>query len=140
MLSDQGDGQHQLDPFLTDRHRFHTAQEWRPFPLERVTKLSPNTSIFRFALPSPQHEMGMPVASCITVQGVSRDGPSPAIVFLYLAPPASKAPSCRIVHHRPGRQQGRSVPPNRISSVDPSGISPPPRMNARVLNLEFPAS
>lgn len=49
-------------------------QEWRAFPITGIQQINHNTKVFRVELPSPQHETGMQVASCIMVQGKDREG------------------------------------------------------------------
>jgi len=51
-----------------------SPKEWRSFELKQIRELTHNTCLFRYALPSPEHEMGMKTASCIMVQGVSQSG------------------------------------------------------------------
>jgi len=45
-----------------------SPQEFRRFPLQSVTKVTSNTSIFRFKLPSAEHETGLTVSSCIVAR------------------------------------------------------------------------
>mmetsp|Transcript_67343 Transcript_67343/g.154302 ORF Transcript_67343/g.154302 Transcript_67343/m.154302 type:complete len:294 (-) Transcript_67343:297-1178(-) len=51
-----------------------SPKEWRSFKLIQVRELTHDTSLFRFALPTTQHEMGMKTSSCIMVQGETRTG------------------------------------------------------------------
>jgi cytochrome-b5 reductase len=44
------------------------AKEYRSFPLESKTVLSPNTALYRFKLPTPDSEAGLNVASCLMAQ------------------------------------------------------------------------
>lgn len=40
-------------------------KEWRKFRVSHVYPVTPNVTRVRFELPSPEHEMGLPVASCL---------------------------------------------------------------------------
>mmetsp|Transcript_9676 Transcript_9676/g.12704 ORF Transcript_9676/g.12704 Transcript_9676/m.12704 type:complete len:293 (+) Transcript_9676:160-1038(+) len=51
-----------------------SRKEWRPFRLVQVRELTADSKLFRFSLPSPEHQMGMKTASCIMVQGEGRTG------------------------------------------------------------------
>jgi len=44
------------------------AQKWQQFPLKEVEKISPNTAIYRFALPKPTDVLGLPIGQHISVQ------------------------------------------------------------------------
>mmetsp|Transcript_8234 Transcript_8234/g.12483 ORF Transcript_8234/g.12483 Transcript_8234/m.12483 type:complete len:295 (-) Transcript_8234:33-917(-) len=48
--------------------------EWKSFPLSEIEKLSLDTKRYRVKLPSDDHETGLTTASCLMVQGESRDG------------------------------------------------------------------
>ncbi|KAF8912843.1 NADH-cytochrome b5 reductase [Gymnopilus junonius] len=41
--------------------------KWKEFPLEKVTKVSPNTAIYRFTLPHIQDVLGLPIGQHISV-------------------------------------------------------------------------
>lgn len=40
-----------------EKHRAFSPKEFRRFTISEITTVSPNTKLFRIALPSPQHEM-----------------------------------------------------------------------------------
>ncbi|KAG8834162.1 NADH-cytochrome b5 reductase [Serendipita sp. 399] len=44
------------------------AAEWKEFPLVKKTAVSHNTAIYRFALPSPDDILGLPIGQHISVQ------------------------------------------------------------------------
>lgn len=48
--------------------------EFRAFPLVMKQQITHDTNLYRFALPSPQHVMGMPVASCVVTKAPGEDG------------------------------------------------------------------
>ncbi|THU94829.1 ferredoxin reductase-like protein [Dendrothele bispora CBS 962.96] len=41
--------------------------EWQEFPLVQKIKISPNTAIYRFALPSPKDVLGLPIGQHISI-------------------------------------------------------------------------
>lgn len=43
-------------------------EEWVPLTLENRKKISPDTFLFRFKLPSPDHILGLPVGQNIQVR------------------------------------------------------------------------
>ena len=45
-----------------------SKKEWRAFKLKESAYISDNTKMLRFELPSPMHQMGISVASCLTVK------------------------------------------------------------------------
>ncbi|KAL7754403.1 NADH-cytochrome b5 reductase [Sorochytrium milnesiophthora] len=45
-----------------------SPEEWREFPLLQKTQVSPNTAIYRFGLPTPNHIMGLPVGQHISLR------------------------------------------------------------------------
>lgn len=52
-----------------------SPKEFTAFPIQRIVKLNYNTKKYIVALPSAEHEMGMPTASCIMVKGCNdKDG------------------------------------------------------------------
>ena len=55
-----------------------SPSEFRSFPVTKITTLSHNTKAFECALPSPAHETGMAVSSCIMVKGT--DGIAKVII------------------------------------------------------------
>jgi cytochrome-b5 reductase len=50
-----------------------SPDEWRSFKLREIQKLNHNTSVFRFELQSPEHKLGMPVASCVLTKGTKNE-------------------------------------------------------------------
>jgi len=46
-------------------------EKFIPFPLIATTEITHDTKIFRFGLPSPNHKLGLPVASCIVVSAIT---------------------------------------------------------------------
>jgi len=42
--------------------------KWQHFPLKEVQRISPNTAIYRFALPTPEATLGLPIGQHISVQ------------------------------------------------------------------------
>jgi cytochrome-b5 reductase len=55
------------NPASADLKAF-SPDEFRKFPVTRITTLSHNTKAIECALPSPAHETGMPVSSCIMIR------------------------------------------------------------------------
>jgi cytochrome-b5 reductase len=51
-----------------------SPDEWRSFPISRISDVSFNTKKFEVRLPADQDSMGMETASCIVVRGPGRDG------------------------------------------------------------------
>ncbi|CAM9677410.1 unnamed protein product [Discosporangium mesarthrocarpum] len=51
-----------------------SPKEFREFPIQEIESLTHNVRRFRMGLPSPEHEMGMTVASCLVIKGKARDG------------------------------------------------------------------
>jgi len=49
------------------------------FPLQETKDVTHDSKIFRFALPSPNHTLGLPVASCIVTRGPQGDDGKPTI-------------------------------------------------------------
>jgi len=47
---------------------------YQPFKLIERHQVSPNTVLFRFALPTPQHRLGLPVGRHITLRATDADG------------------------------------------------------------------
>jgi len=54
--------------FAAEKKLALNPDEWREFKLKERKKVSHNTSTYRFALQSPEHELDLPVASFIMVQ------------------------------------------------------------------------
>lgn len=49
-------------------------KSFKPFKLAEIHPVNHNTKIFRFALDSPDQELGLPVASCIVTRTIGEDG------------------------------------------------------------------
>jgi cytochrome-b5 reductase len=60
-----------------------SPDEWRSFPISRITTLNYNTKKFEIKLPEDQDTMGMETASCIVVRGPSRENPEKLVVRPY---------------------------------------------------------
>eukprot|EP00501_MAST-03F_sp_TOSAG23-6_P000819 GSMAST32.ASY1.ANO1.849.1 assembled CDS len=45
-----------------------SKSEWKTFRVSATKKVSPDTSVIRFKLPSEKHTLGMDVASCLSIQ------------------------------------------------------------------------
>eukprot|EP01087_Luapelamoeba_hula_P025277 TRINITY_DN995_c0_g1_i1.p1 TRINITY_DN995_c0_g1~~TRINITY_DN995_c0_g1_i1.p1 ORF type:complete len:377 (+),score=50.98 TRINITY_DN995_c0_g1_i1:73-1203(+) len=50
------------------------ADQFVKFPLEKAIELSHDTKIYRFKLPSEDHKLGLPVASCLVTKGPGPEG------------------------------------------------------------------
>jgi Oxidoreductase FAD-binding domain len=50
-----------------------SSDEFRSFKLAHIEQVSHDTKMFRVALPSEEHEMGMITASCLMLQGADAD-------------------------------------------------------------------
>lgn len=48
---------------------FTNPKEFVPFPIQAIEQISPNTKRIEIALPSKDHEMGLPTASFLIVKG-----------------------------------------------------------------------
>jgi len=51
----------------TGRTKPLNPNAWQEYPLEKKIKVSPNTAIYRFALPHPQDVLGLPIGQHISV-------------------------------------------------------------------------
>jgi cytochrome-b5 reductase len=51
-----------------------SPEEFRSFPLVMKQRLTHDTNVYRFELPSPEHVMGLPVASCVVTKAPGADG------------------------------------------------------------------
>jgi cytochrome-b5 reductase len=56
---------------LCDDLKSFSPSEFRSYPVTKITQLSHNTKAFVCALPSPEHETGMPVSSCIMIKNAA---------------------------------------------------------------------
>ncbi|EGG07362.1 uncharacterized protein MELLADRAFT_85788 [Melampsora larici-populina 98AG31] len=45
-----------------------SPEDYRPFTLKSKTKISPNTAIYRFSLPSEKHILGLPIGQHISIR------------------------------------------------------------------------
>lgn len=55
-------GRSKSKPVLAD------PTQWQHFPLKEIQRISPNTALYRFALPSPDATLGLPIGQHISVQ------------------------------------------------------------------------
>jgi len=56
------------NPDTNDKKIAFSASEFKSFPLISKHVISHNTAIYRFALPTPDHEMGLSTSSCIVAR------------------------------------------------------------------------
>jgi len=58
----------------SDKSALQGPDTWCAFVLEKRTQISPDTFLFRFALPSSDHNLGLPIGQNIQVQSIGKDG------------------------------------------------------------------
>ncbi|KAL6070849.1 NADH-cytochrome b5 reductase [Balamuthia mandrillaris] len=59
------------------------SKNFKPFKLQEVQTISHDTKILRFALPTPYHKMGLPVASCILTKAPPAPGEEKPVIRPY---------------------------------------------------------
>jgi Oxidoreductase FAD-binding domain len=60
-------------PTSTQNKIAFSSDEFRSFKLAHVEEVSHDTKMFRVALPTEEHEMGMTTASCLMLQGADAE-------------------------------------------------------------------
>ncbi|KAF8671873.1 Nitrate reductase [NADH] [Rhizoctonia solani] len=71
----KGEGSLQADDSSDDEESSHFLHKtkWKPIKLQTITPISPDTSIFRFALQTPEQRLGLPVGQHVFVRLKRKD-------------------------------------------------------------------
>ncbi|ELU36555.1 nitrate reductase [Rhizoctonia solani AG-1 IA] len=71
----KGEGSLQVDDSSDDEESSHFLHKtkWKPIKLQTITPISPDTSIFRFALQTPEQRLGLPVGQHVFVRLKRKD-------------------------------------------------------------------